>query len=143
MPLKNLCKKHKTSIPNLTFKKFIYILYKERGNKMNGHWAPLSIDNKPKIYNKVIKMEFLEKHMNSLVKRFNYKVFPIKIRSKKNKNISLWNKPIKKLKTMSLDKVKNYKNYFNSDIVEIINEIYKDDLKLFKYSYQKFCSSYN
>ena len=33
---------------------------------------------------------------------------------------------------------KNYKNYYDHDSVELVKRIYKDDLKIFNYSYDKF-----
>jgi len=140
IPLNNLCKKHRTSIQALTFRKFVEILYLERNNKMNGHWAPLMDCNKPKKYNKIIKMEFLGKHMNSLAKKFNYNRFPAKKTIVKKQTVLLADVPAKKLKAMNKNDVKNYKNYFDKEIVQMVNEIYKDDLKTFKYTYEKFAA---
>jgi len=141
IPLENLCKKHRTTIENLTFRQFLKILQQEDPKKMNGHWKPLMTDNKPDMYDKIIKMEFIGKHMNAVARRFKYTPFPVKSHKKKKKDKNLCDVPIKKLRKMPDNLVRNYKNYFDGNAILIVKNIYGDDLNNFNYSYSKFRNS--
>jgi hypothetical protein len=137
-PLIRLCEKYKLTIGDLTFRKFINILSKENIKDMNSHWRPLSSDNNPLKYDKVIKMEFIGNHMNVFAKRFQYTEFPVKTKISKKISKNLYDVPIKDLKLLIPSIHRNYKNYFDKQIIENVEKIFKGDLLMFNYSYKRF-----
>lgn len=141
VPLINLCNKHKLNIKDLTFKQFVDMVNKTDIRLMNAHWRPLYYDNKPELYNKVIKMEFIHKHINNIGKKYNYTEFPKYNNKAKKKQTDLSETTIANLSNMQKYLVKNYANYYNHDIVQIVNNIFKKDLNMFKYSFDKFLNS--
>ncbi len=141
-PLKNLCASHNQVFEDLTFSKFVDMIQKTEIKYINGHWRPLSFDNNPKIYDRIVKIEYLKKNMDQIAKKYEYNDFP-KIKKTYGKEIQdLSNVPIKDLKNMPESVVQNYTNYYTPEIIKIISNVYADDLKLFNYSYEKFANKF-
>ena len=62
-------------------------------------------------YDKIIKMEFIGKHMNGIARKYKYNSFPTKDFTRKKRTRNLCDTPVFKLKKINKDHVKNYKNY--------------------------------
>jgi hypothetical protein len=137
-PLSNLCKRHGTTINDLTFRKFMLILKYEDPKKMNGHWKPLMCDLKLSQYHKIIKMEFIGNHLNTLARKYGYKKFGIKPKKTGFVNVNLVDIPIKELQKLPPKEVKYYINYYDDETIKIVNSVYAADLKGLNYSYKKF-----
>lgn len=141
VPLINLCKKYGITVSDLTFRQFVNMVSNTHIKLMNAHWRPLYFDNQPQLYNKVIKMEHIYKHINRIGKKYGYSEFPKNSSKKMIKKKDLTNVPISQLKNMPQNIVKNYANYYTPEIVSIVNDIYSKDLKMFKYSFDRFINS--
>lgn len=138
IPLKNLCKKYDKTISDLTFKDFIEMVGQCDQKSMNAHWRPLTYDNNPEIYNKIIKMEHIHQHLNKLAKKYKYSKFPLVQKNLNKEKSDLSEIPIKDLHNYPKKVIKNYSNFYTSELISLVEKIYASDLKKFKYSYEKF-----
>lgn len=133
-PLVELCQKHGVILENLTFRTFVKLIRLQTPDEMDGHWRPYSMRIVPGHYNKIVKLEELDKEINLIAKKFRMSSFPSNKRSYEPKIADLIDVPLKDLKTMDSDAIRNYINYYTLGIQYKVKKLYRQDFIKFGYS---------
>lgn len=88
----------------------------------------------PGHYNKIIKLEELDREINLIAKKFKMSPFLTKKRSYEPKIADLIDVPLKDLKTMDSNVVRHYINYYTLGLQYKVKKLYRQDFIKFGYS---------
>ena len=130
---------------NISFEFFLELLLK---NKLNGneHFNLQSrkIENKRKIFDKIIKIEKLNEGAKKLDEEYNLKL-KTNFSSKHHRSTNLKNNNYY-IGDLKFEKVKKnlstYNNFYNEKTKKLVEKVYGKDIELYNYTFEEFMSKF-
>lgn len=133
---------------NISFEFFLKLLLNKKNNKLTGdiHYdlQSLEIENKRKIFDKIIKLEKLnegakelEEEYNLLLKT-NFTSHHHKSSNSKNINYYIGNLNFNEIKKQ----IPTYNNFYNEKTKKLVEKVYGKDIELYNYTFEEFMSKF-
>ncbi len=133
---------------NISFEFFLKLLLNQKNNKLTGnvHYnlQSLKIENKRKIFDKIIKLEKLNEEAKNLQKEYNLKL-KTNFTSKHHRSTNLKNNYyyIGDLKFEEVIKqLSTYNNFYNEKTKKLVENFYGKDIELYNYTFKEFMSKF-
>lgn len=131
---------------DISFEVFLKLLVKnELPNNPHYNLQSFEIENNAGlVFDKIIKLEKLDKHLEELKQEYNLELENIFTsnhnRSTNAKNINYY---IGNLNFYEIKKlIPTYNNFYNNETKELVEKIYGKDIELYNYTFEDFMSKY-